>query len=340
MLDQLRHDIQTRLDELLSEAEKLRHALAALSSRDGATAPETDGSSSTSPARRRTRPAPASATARRKPARSRKTATSQSTTGWRFSEATGFAGDNARERREQCTSSHRSGRHEGRRPSGSCPRQSDDRRRSRQRHRARTCDREHDTLEPQQGRRAHKSSSWLRHRRPDQHRISSPRRYRRRGRATGHVEQTPDRSSSGSRGSAGVTAPSLETPPDSRSRRLGDPPVPPEGTTEATLAPEARAGISDRRQRRACLHRKPHVSHIRARRSVLGDSERPDIRPRRARLSHNDRADGGRRQGKGASTQLNEMMLWMNSLDGDDREHRRQPCRDRSPGGAGVARAE
>jgi DNA-binding transcriptional ArsR family regulator len=78
MLDQLRHDIQTRLDELLSEAEKLRHALAALSSRDGATAPETDGRSSPSPAR--TRPAPASATARRKPARSRQTATSQSTT--------------------------------------------------------------------------------------------------------------------------------------------------------------------------------------------------------------------------------------------------------------------
>jgi DNA-binding transcriptional ArsR family regulator len=78
MLDQLRHDIQTRLDELLSEAEKLRHALAALSSHDSATAPETDGGSSTSPARRRTRPAPASA--RRKPARSRKTAASQSTT--------------------------------------------------------------------------------------------------------------------------------------------------------------------------------------------------------------------------------------------------------------------
>ena len=78
MLDQLRHDIQTRLDELLSEAEKLRHALAALSSRDGATAPTTNGRSSTSPARRRTRPAPASAS--REPARSRKTAKSQSTT--------------------------------------------------------------------------------------------------------------------------------------------------------------------------------------------------------------------------------------------------------------------
>jgi DNA-binding transcriptional ArsR family regulator len=80
MLDQLRHDVQTRLDELLSEAEKLRHALAALTSRDGTTRPETDGSSSTSPARRRTRPAPASASASREPARSRKSATSQSTT--------------------------------------------------------------------------------------------------------------------------------------------------------------------------------------------------------------------------------------------------------------------
>jgi type IV secretion system protein TrbL len=78
MLDQLRHDIQTRLDELLSEAEKLRHALAALSSRDGATRPERDGSASTSPAGRRTRPAPASAS--RKPARSRTSASSQSTT--------------------------------------------------------------------------------------------------------------------------------------------------------------------------------------------------------------------------------------------------------------------
>ena len=33
MLDQLRREIQTRLDELLGEADKLRHALAALGSR-------------------------------------------------------------------------------------------------------------------------------------------------------------------------------------------------------------------------------------------------------------------------------------------------------------------
>ena len=34
MLDQLRQQIQTHLDELLGEADKLRHALAALGSRD------------------------------------------------------------------------------------------------------------------------------------------------------------------------------------------------------------------------------------------------------------------------------------------------------------------
>jgi hypothetical protein len=42
MLEQLRHDIQARLDELLAEADKLRNALAALNSHKGqaAQAPE------------------------------------------------------------------------------------------------------------------------------------------------------------------------------------------------------------------------------------------------------------------------------------------------------------
>ncbi|MGO9974860.1 MAG: helix-turn-helix domain-containing protein [Solirubrobacteraceae bacterium] len=35
MLDQIRRDIQNRLDELLSEVDRLRRALAALASRDG-----------------------------------------------------------------------------------------------------------------------------------------------------------------------------------------------------------------------------------------------------------------------------------------------------------------
>ena len=35
MIDRIRHDIQQRLDQLLAEADKLRHALAALDPRDG-----------------------------------------------------------------------------------------------------------------------------------------------------------------------------------------------------------------------------------------------------------------------------------------------------------------
>jgi CRP-like cAMP-binding protein len=56
MIDQIRRDIQERLSQLMAEAEKLRHALAALGSQDGS-------SSST--------PAPA-------PARRRRTATRRS----------------------------------------------------------------------------------------------------------------------------------------------------------------------------------------------------------------------------------------------------------------------
>ncbi len=39
MLDQIRHDIQSRLDEVLGEVDKLRRALAALASRDGNNTP-------------------------------------------------------------------------------------------------------------------------------------------------------------------------------------------------------------------------------------------------------------------------------------------------------------
>jgi CRP-like cAMP-binding protein len=47
MIDQIRRDIQERLNQLLAEAEKLRHALAALGSQDGSS------SSTPAPARRR-----------------------------------------------------------------------------------------------------------------------------------------------------------------------------------------------------------------------------------------------------------------------------------------------
>src|SRR5262249_51865208 len=46
MIDQIRRDIQERLNQLLAEAEKLRHALAALGSQDGSS------TSTAAPARR------------------------------------------------------------------------------------------------------------------------------------------------------------------------------------------------------------------------------------------------------------------------------------------------
>jgi hypothetical protein len=47
MIDQIRQDIQKRLDQVLSEADKLRHALTALGSQDGDR--RSNGSSSSSP---------------------------------------------------------------------------------------------------------------------------------------------------------------------------------------------------------------------------------------------------------------------------------------------------
>src|SRR5450755_456183 len=75
MLDELRQQIQTYLDQLLGEADKLRHALIALGSRDGAATP---ASAAPSPAperaRRRSGSTPASRTVTRKPARPRASA--------------------------------------------------------------------------------------------------------------------------------------------------------------------------------------------------------------------------------------------------------------------------
>ena len=64
MLDQLRQQIQTYLDELLGEADKLRRALTALGSRDGAAPPSTGATPSAPPERagHRARSAPASRT--------------------------------------------------------------------------------------------------------------------------------------------------------------------------------------------------------------------------------------------------------------------------------------
>jgi DNA-binding transcriptional ArsR family regulator len=75
MLDELRQQIQTYLDQLLGEADKLRHALIALGSRDGAaTPPSAAPSAAPERARRRSGSAPASRTVTRKPARPRASA--------------------------------------------------------------------------------------------------------------------------------------------------------------------------------------------------------------------------------------------------------------------------
>jgi DNA-binding transcriptional ArsR family regulator len=74
MLDQLRQQIQTYLDELLGEADKLRRALGALGSRDGAATPSPSATPSTAP--ERAGQAPRSRTATRKPARPRASASS------------------------------------------------------------------------------------------------------------------------------------------------------------------------------------------------------------------------------------------------------------------------
>jgi len=56
MLDQLRQQIQTYLDELLGEVDKLRRALGALGSRDGAAPPSPSATPSAAPERARQAP--------------------------------------------------------------------------------------------------------------------------------------------------------------------------------------------------------------------------------------------------------------------------------------------
>ncbi len=76
MLEQVRRDIKTRLDELLSEADKLRRALAALGSRESPAAPS---ASSPKVRSRRADSDSTSRTATPKSARSRANATAAAT---------------------------------------------------------------------------------------------------------------------------------------------------------------------------------------------------------------------------------------------------------------------
>jgi hypothetical protein len=66
MIDQIRRDIQHRLDQLLNEADKLRHALTALGSGDGSARKATAPAPAASPAkpvrRARSTPQPPSST--------------------------------------------------------------------------------------------------------------------------------------------------------------------------------------------------------------------------------------------------------------------------------------
>ena len=82
MIDRIRHDIQQRLDQLLAEAEKLRHALAALDPRERSTSrrrttrsqPTTKRAAKTSEAPKQTpprRPTRAASTANRPSASTR-----------------------------------------------------------------------------------------------------------------------------------------------------------------------------------------------------------------------------------------------------------------------------
>lgn len=73
MLDQLSHDIKTRFDTLLAEADKLRRALSALGSRDGNPAASTKSRSSAAETRspRRAKPASSKAASPRPTTRSR-----------------------------------------------------------------------------------------------------------------------------------------------------------------------------------------------------------------------------------------------------------------------------
>jgi CRP-like cAMP-binding protein len=73
MIDQLRRDIQKRLDQLLAEAERLRHALSALGSHDGAAPSRTP--SVTKPGAAKPRVSARSARTTRPPTRKATTAT-------------------------------------------------------------------------------------------------------------------------------------------------------------------------------------------------------------------------------------------------------------------------
>ena len=200
MLDQLRQQIQTCLDELLGEADKLRRALAALGSRDGAAPPSTSAAPSAAPERagRRARSAPASRTATRKPARPRPSTSTAPPTASASRRA-------ARQSPAPHRGSHGPRRDQDRRPSGALRRRRADRRPGRDRDRTRPRDGQHHALKARQQRRGDEGRSRLPARRPATPGAPTRRRRQRRERAARRVgsRYQPVSSVLGSPGPAG-----------------------------------------------------------------------------------------------------------------------------------------
>ena len=156
MLDQLRRDIQTRLDELLADAQKLRHALTALTSHDSASSRTTNGASTATRRAKTAASSPPSTPARTRRASTPRSAATSKPTKRAASQAAAASAEATAAPRPHC-----SGRHQGRRPQRARQRERDDRRRSRRRHGARPRQRQHDALEARQERRGDQGSAWL-----------------------------------------------------------------------------------------------------------------------------------------------------------------------------------
>ncbi len=162
MLDQIRRDIQARLDELLGEIDRLRWALTALTSRESE--PERSG-----------RAAPAGSAAGESVAKrfASGPADTQSLSG-----AAALGADARQLSRCPGSRADRAGRDQGRDPRRAARRQRDDRRRDRGRHRTCPRDGQHNPLKARGVRGDHQSRARL----PDQARERFPCRRRRRQR--------------------------------------------------------------------------------------------------------------------------------------------------------------
>ena len=171
MLDQLRHDLQHRLDDLLAEADKLRRALVALGSGERKRPSTADHGSRASRSRRRTPTGPprGRATARRTP----------STASAQRAKSAAAAGNGT-------TPPDGVGRDQERRPRRVGDRERDDSQRGRQRHRTRPREREHHTVQARQNRRDHQGNPRLPARRSEHDRsLIAPRLSRPRTDASG-----------------------------------------------------------------------------------------------------------------------------------------------------------